>query len=303
MASNKIYDTVAVTIGSTVAVGGTFTASYPTGKGGADYRGGDDHLIISGSAPVLEAKNGDFSITYGASNMTVTILRGRGFIAGEIVNLSLDRAAIGPGEEVVMALPEKMAGLTLVRINLGKPITSDADGAVASQAATASGGLATGINGALASGGVATFDVPRNVVAAWTGTAVLTVTGTDEFGNVVVESSASGTSLTGKKAFKTVTGVSVSADVTGLTVGTAKVFGLPAFLAEGAEIIKELVDGAVPGSGGTFVAGVTTVPATALTGDVRGTYSPNGTPGGSTLYELIVALRSPEYRGVPQFAG
>jgi len=37
----------------------------------------------------------------------------------------------------------------------------------------------------------------RNVVAAWTGTAVMTVTGLDMYGNVVVEASASGTSLTG----------------------------------------------------------------------------------------------------------
>lgn len=297
----KIYDTIAVTIGTTVAIGGTFTANYPTGKGGSDYRGGDDHTIISNSAPALFAKEGDFSIAYGTSNMTVSILRGRGFTAGDIINLNLDRAAIGPGEEVVMANPLTMAGCTLVRVNLGKPITSDSDGAVASQAATAASGLATGINGALASGGVATFDVPRNVVAAWTNTAVLTVTGTDEYGNVIRESSASSTSLTGKKAFKTVTAVSVSADVTGLTVGTSKVLGLPVFLAGTGEVLRELQDGAAP-TAGTVVAGDVTT-ATATTGDVRGTYAPNGTPNGSLLFELIVALRSPEYRGVAQFAG
>lgn len=299
--TDKIFDTIAVTIGTTVAIGGTFTANYPAGKSGADYRGGDDHTIVSNSAPALFAKEGDFSIAYGTSNMTVTILRGRGFTAGDIINLNLDRAAIGPGEEVVMADPEKMAGCTLVRINLGKPVASDSDGVVASQAATAAGGLATGINGALASGGVATFDLPRNVVAAWTNTAVLTVTGTDEYGNVIRESSGSGTSMTGKKAFKTVTAVSVSADVTGLTVGTSKVLGLPVFLAGTGEVLRELQDGAAP-TAGTVVAGDTTA-ATATTGDVRGTYAPNSNPNGSLLFELIVALRSPEYRGVAQFAG
>lgn len=297
----KIYDTILVTIGSTVAIGGTFTTAYPAGKGAADYRGGDDHTIISGSAPALFAKEGDFSLAYGASLITVTILRGRGFTAGEKVNLNLDRAAIGPGEEVVMASPEKMAGLTLVRVNLGNAATSDADGAVASQACTASGGLATGINGALAAGGVATFDVPRAVVAAWTNTAVLTVTGTDEYGNVVRESSASGTSMAGKKAFKTITGISVSADVTGLTVGTGKVLGLPVFLAEAGEVIREIVAGSVV-TNGTFVVGDPAA-ATATTGDVRGTYAPNGSPNGATLYEVILALRSPEYRGAAQFAG
>lgn len=299
--ANKIYDTVSVTIGTTVSTGGTFTASYPTGKGGADYRGGDDHMIIGNAGAALLAKDGDFSIAYGASNMTVTILRGRGFAAGEIIFLNLDRASIGPGEEVVMASPERMAGVTLVRINLGTPATSDSDGAVASQACTAADGLATGINGALASGGVATFDVPRNVVAAWTGTAVLTVTGTDEYGEVIVESSASGTSLTGKKAFKTITDVTTSADITGLTVGNSKVLGLPAWLAGTGDVVKELQDGAVP-TAGTVVAGVTTA-ATATTGDVRGTYAPNGNPNGSLRFELIVAMLNPEYKGVDQYAG
>ena len=299
--ADKIYDIVAVTLGASVAAGGTFTASYPSGKTAADYLGGDDHLLISGASEALFAKNGDFSIAPGASNITVSILRGRGFTAGEVVNLHLDRAAIGPGEEAVMANPDQMTVSTVVRINLGKPATSDADGAVASQACTAASGLATGINGALASGGVATFDVPRAVVAAWTGTAVLTVTGTDQYGNVVKESSASGTSLTGKKAYKTITGVSTSADITGLTVGTGKVLGLPVFLPSGASVLKEMEDGAAP-TAGTLVAGVTTA-ASATTGDVRGTYAPNSNPDGSKLFELIVALRSPEYRGGAQYAG
>ena len=80
-----------------------------------------------------------------------------------------------------------------------------------------------------ASGGVATFDVPRNVVAAWTTTAVLTVTGT-EYGKVVVESAASGTSMTGKKAFKTVTGVAASTAVTLAAGARATCSALPAFL-------------------------------------------------------------------------
>src|SRR3546814_2228644 len=61
-------------------------------------------------------------------------------------------------------------------VNLGAPLTADADGVCASQAITAAAGGT--INGAFATGGVATFDVPRNVVAAWTTAAVLPVTGT-----------------------------------------------------------------------------------------------------------------------------
>lgn len=296
---DRIYDVVAVTLGATVAIGGTFSVTYPNGKTGADYRGGNDGMLISGASEAMFERSGDFTITHGTTTGTVTLVRGRGFTAGQVVNVHLDRAALDEGEEVVMANSDKMAQVTVVRISLGKPIASSANAAVLSQACTAASGLATGINGALAASGVATLDVPRAIVAAWTNTAVLTVTGTDEYGAVIRESSASGTSLTGKKAFKTITGVSTSADITGLTVGTGKVLGLPVFLPNGAEVLKELEDGAAP-TAGTLVAGVTTT-ASATTGDVRGTYAPNSNPDGSKAFELIVALRNTEYRGVPQF--
>lgn len=298
---DKIYDVVAVTLGADVAISGTITVTYPNGKTGADYRGGNDGMLISGASEVLFERSGDFTITHGTTTGTVTLRRGRGFTNGQVVNVHLDRAGIGPGEEAVMANADKMAPVTVVRVSLGKPATSDADGAVASQACTASGGLATGINGALASGGVATFDVPRAVVATWTGTAVLTVTGTDEYGAVVKESSSSGTSLTGKKAFKTITAVTTSADITGLTVGTGKVLGLPVFLPSTAEILAEFEDEAAP-TAGTKAAGVVTT-ASATTGDVRGTYAPNSNPDGSKQFGLLLALRNPEYTGVSQYAG
>ncbi len=170
------------------------------------------------------------------------------------------------------------------------PAAPDADGAVASQAATAASGLATGINGALASGGVATFDVPRNVVAAWTGTAILTVTGTDAYGRVQTESSASGTSLAGKKAFKTVTGISVSANVTGLTVGTGDVFGLPFRVIDAGYIVRAGWAGALAEDAGTFVAADVTSPATATTGDPRGTFDPSSAANGSRRLVIAMAL-------------
>jgi hypothetical protein len=200
-----------------------------------------------------------------------------------------------------MANPLTMVDCSLVRVTLGRPIASAANAIVLSQAATLASGLATGINGALAAGGVATLDVPRAVVAAWTNTAVLTVTGTDEYGAVIRESSASGTSFTGKKAFKTITSVTTSADITGLTVGTSKVLGLPMWLASAGEVLRELQDGATA-TAGTLVAGDVAT-ATATTGDVRGTYAPNSNPNGTLLFEVIAAVRSTEYRGVPQFGG
>lgn len=297
-------ETISKTLTANVGQGGTFTVSYPDGRDADDYLGvsNPDHVITAAAHGPIYARNGEFSITFGASNMTVTILKNETFANGETLYVHIDSAPhVGTNGLASVANASKMQLMQTVAVNLGTPIASDSDGAVASQACTAAGGLATGINGALASDGVATFDVPRNVVAAWTGTSILTVTGTDEYGNTVVESSGSGTSLTGKKAFKTVTGISVSADVTGLTVGTSKVLGLPMFLAKVGDVLAEFEDEAAP-TAGTVVAGVTTT-ATATTGDVRGTYAPNSNPDGSKVFELLLAVRAPTGRGVDQYAG
>src|SRR3546814_17307616 len=75
-----------------------------------------------------------------------------------------------------VALPAGCSWSNICAVNLGAPLTADADGVCASQAITAAAGGT--INGAFATGGVATLYVPRNVVAAWTTAAGLTVTGT-----------------------------------------------------------------------------------------------------------------------------
>ena len=107
--------------------------------------------------------------------------------------------------------------------------------------------------------------------------------------------------MTGKKAFKEITKVITSADVTGLTVGTGVVLGLPVFLSDTVDIIREILD-SVPATAGTVVVGDVAT-ATATTGDVRGTYSPNSAPNGTRVYELTLLLRDPGYKGRAQFAG
>lgn len=170
--------------------------------------------------------------------------------------------------------------------NFGAPATADADGIVTTQDLTALGVYSgTGIAGALATAGVATFDVPRNVVAAWTGAAVLTVTGTDVYGSVLTESSASGTSLAGKKAFKTVTAVSTGGDITGLTVGSGDVLGLP-FRVDANGLLAARAANAI--DAGTFVPAVTTSPATAITGDIRGTFDPAVALNGSNTVQVLI---------------
>jgi hypothetical protein len=90
-----------------------------------------------------------------------------------------------------------------------------------------------------------TFDTPRNVVGAWTNAAVITITGTDVDDNPVVEKSASGTSHTGTKAFKTVTSVTTSATVTSATIGSGVVLGLPCYVPSASYVFAELKNGVV----------------------------------------------------------
>lgn len=148
-----------------------------------------------------------------------------------------------------------------------------------------SSGVAGLINGAIVTAGVGTPDVPRNVIGAWTGTAILTVVGTDYYGAAQTESSASGTSFTGKKAFATITSYSFNANVTSATLGSGNVLGLPYRIASGDLVGMTFNDAA---DAGTIVLRDLTLPATATTGDVRGTYAPAGTLNGAKVLTALI---------------
>lgn len=168
--------------------------------------------------------------------------------------------------------------------------------AVCAAQAVAGAGNAT-INGASASGGVATFDVARgvNVDSSNVGdtSQTVTVTGTDYWGQAQTETIALNgtTAVAGLKAFKTITQVAVSAALAGnLTVGSTDVFGLPYRVTDAGYILRSGWAGALADDAGTFVAADTTSPATATTGDVRGTYVPSSSANGSRRLVLALGL-------------
>ncbi|CUW38790.1 exported protein of unknown function [Magnetospirillum sp. XM-1] len=299
-----MFDVASFTLGSSLAASGTATVSYPSGRSKGSYVGVGNKghvLVVNGNTYVSPTH---FALTFNANASNITLTWGAGMptiASGTTCSLQINR--LGPDDYITRPTTDvvKVINASVQLINLGSPNVADADGVAASQSVTIATTPLAVINGALATSGVATFDVPRNVVAAWTGTAVLTVTGTDEFGNTVVESSASGTSLAGKKAFKTVTSASFSANVTSATIGTGDVLGLPVYLPATGLVLHELEDGATA-TAGTVVAGVTTK-ATATTGDVRGTYDPNSACDGSKGFVLVAAIPDASNRGVSQYAG
>lgn len=249
------FKTVSVVLASAVASAGTFTVNYPTGTTAGDFASYGHSVYARGLQANFTQDKGQVSMSFGASNITVTYRGSTSIPAGTTVTVQLNSRGTDDGL-AVGSLPDmkRMSFVSPVRIDLGAPATADTDGVSASQSVSAAGSFL--LNGALAdaSGDFVTFDVPRNVVASWTTTSVLTITGQDEYGNTVVEQSASGTSHTGKKAFKKITSVTSSASITSATVGTGDVLGLPVFVENVGNILAELKNSVViPNIGGKIV--------------------------------------------------
>lgn len=282
--------------GSDIVAAGTFTVSYPTGYGAGHFTNGEDHKIVVKNGPTYTAPD-DFTIAFAAT-ATVTWKSSDTLPANSTLFVQLDRG--GPSNPANLAADLAAANcipLSVVQIDLGSPDVADPDGICTSQSDTGAHTLT--MDGALVSGGVATFDVPRGVVVDSGGadTAVITVTGTDQYGRTMVESITlnGATAVNGKKAFKTVTSVTSSATIAnGAFVGTTDVLGLPVYITEPTQVLIELEDGAVA-SAGTVVAGANANP-TATTGDPFGTYDPNSAMDGDKGISLIAVIQDPAYR-------
>lgn len=161
------------------------------------------------------------------------------------------------------------------------------------------------------------LDVPRNITATVThATSVvamtITVTGFDEWGVKVVENlsiTATGTSksASGKKAFKWIYSIAITAadDATANTasVGFGDVLGLPYALAEKADILAVYFND-VADTSATIVKAVTTT-ATATTGDVRGTINTTSASDGSKVVVWFHpdGTSNTAAAGVAQYAG
>lgn len=280
------------TLAADVANGGTLVLSYPQATSLGLFTGSFGHQLVINQV-TLTAPN-QFSVAFGAS-VTITNQTGSTWKAGASYVAQLNTAGDTPAVSSGGVRPLNTFLSRPLLISLGNPVVGAANAICASQSSAA---LALALNGST----LGVLDVPRNVVAAWTTTAVMTVRGLDAYGKAMTESSASGTSMTGKKAFKSITSVTVSVDVTSATVGTGNVLGLPIFLPQLGNVIKELQDGAAA-TAGTTVAGVQTAGgSTATTGDVRGTYVPNATPDGTKSFQLMIAAPDFGYLGMPQYS-
>jgi hypothetical protein len=173
------------------------------------------------------------------------------------------------------------------------PVALSATAVAAAQAVAAAGNLT--INGASAASGVATLDVPRAVSIVSSGAGdtsqVATVYGTDTYGISMSEAITFNgtTTVNGKKAFKTITRVAISAALAGnASVGSTDIFGLP-YRANSRNYVLTAWNAAFVTTG-TFTAAVATDPATTTTGDVRGTYAVPDAANGTKRLTLWVNI-------------
>lgn len=292
-----------VTLANAVASGGTITVPYPSGTGLGSFAGFGHIMVATGLQGVFTQDAGGISVAFSTS-ITVTYNGSTPIPANSLVRFQFNIAGDDNLEiPDLSTVSPKVSFVHPIIIDLGVPAAIVTNGIAESQSDTGAHSLT--LDGSLAEDGVVTLDVPRNVIVDSGGadTAVLTVIGTDEYGNDMRENiTLAGTSaVAGKKAFKTITAINASATIAnGAFVGTGDVLGLPVYVPSGA-ILEEYEDGAAA-SAGTFVAGVQTT-ATATTGDVRGTYDPNSAANGSKAFKLAVMLTDPTYKGVDQYDG
>ncbi len=191
-----------------------------------------------------------------------------------------------------------LAPLTTYRIT---PDVRDADGIAVAQAVAGAGNLT--LNGALVTGGVAVFDVPRGVSVtssnAGDTTQTATITGKDFWGVAQTETIAfnGAATINGTKTFSSVSQVAISAALTGNgSAGTTEVLGLPYVLTNISDVVAVKWAGVLADDAGTAVIADATSPATATTDDVRGTYDPSSDADGSRVLTFTWYIVNPDTR-------
>lgn len=163
----------------------------------------------------------------------------------------------------------------------------------------------TGVTSVVNSRGetVLQLDVPRALSVFLTGGGtprLYTVTGYDYAGQKMSEgiTSVAGATTPGKKAFKQVLSIlGAGATVNPITIGTTDILGAPVAFTDRGYIINVKWNNTLAADAGTAVVADNTSPATATTGDVRGTYLPSSATDG--VKRLVMAIGTPAIASGP----
>ena len=248
------------TLASAVATAGTITVTYPDNTTEGDFTTYDWFLVTTGASggsnDVYSSKAGDFTVTLGDTAATLTWKSATTLAAGTAISVQANIKGTGDLEAKSSKMDEvtivkRTKGQTLARVIFGNPLTADTDGILDGVSATDSATSYDSDDFASAYDSTNGLDVPRNLTAVGTAGSdhVITVTGEDEYGDVIIETlTLSGTTaIVGDKAFKKVTTVAVAAGAASDTfdMGWGDKLGIPMFLKDAGQIIAEYEDGSV----------------------------------------------------------
>lgn len=304
------FTIVSTTASAAVATNGTFTVSAPTATlAGAIKNRGGHSMVVHAMAALFSFPN-DFSISWSGAVATVTYLGTTTIPAGSKIDVQFELDGddanfpyhtVGSNQNDKTGAFRGVFGQTF-RVDFGAPLNANTTLVLATTAV-----LVTTLVPLAAP---VVFDVPRNaqVVSSTTDTTqTITLRGFDEYGVALSETlTLNGTTpVLGLKAFKSIVSYQASLALAGnLSIGSGLKYGLPYYLPAQTgtgigNILKESQDGATP-TAGTAVGGVLTK-ATATTGDVRGTITPNTAPDGTKVYSVYMFMADPSFLGVPQY--
>jgi hypothetical protein len=298
------------TASAAVATNGTFTVAAPTATlAGAIKNRGGHVMSIHAMGAIFNYPN-DFSISWSGATATITYLGTTTIPAGSKVDFQFELDGDDTnfpyhnlnGNQVDKTGAYRGSFGQVFKVDFGAPLVANTTLVLATTAV-----LVTTLVPLAAP---VVFDVPRNaqVVSSTTDTTqTITLRGLDEYGVALTETlTLNGTTpVLGLKAFKQINSYQASLALAGnLSIGSGAKLGLPYYLPPQTgtgigNILKESQDGATP-TAGTAVGGVQTK-ATATTGDVRGTITPNVTPDGTKVYSVYMFVADPSFLGVPQY--
>lgn len=188
---------------------------------------------------------------------------------------------IAASQAMTAATPLTLVSSSGAGITVGASVVNASTGATVTGVLAIDTAMAPLFNNQQGSGG-ALWDPAKAIARAVSFTSTdnlsgltFTVAGYDVYGYPLTATRAgpNNTTVNTTKAFKYITSITPSATNAGaVTVGTADIFGL-SLRADAWGYVTVYWDNALITAATGFVAAVTTDPATALTGDVRGTYA------------------------------
>ena len=161
-----------------VAQNGTITFSYPTGTTAGDFASYGHKMFSRGLQKMFSQDEGTLSVSFGASDITLTYKGATSIPADTFVRAEFNIAGKADVPKDIVN-PKRISFEPVVRLDLGAPDTADANGYVESQDLTTAGAFSVDTTVAAALAAAAQFDGTATAKDMFLNTAYATTTDVD----------------------------------------------------------------------------------------------------------------------------